>query len=138
MTKKLKIHFPMHMQITCAQLLSQFFIPADYTTNGLYGYISMPCGLPFSVEGLLMILKQLCSHLVFMCLPLPVSPTCTHTCAYIHMQVTFSRPLSGDDFEVEFHRGYRTSYRRGTRFIAELGQTPKHDHQLPIKVRLSL
>ena len=46
----------------------------------------------------------------------------------------FSRPLSGDSVSVELHRGYRTSYRRGTRFTAQLGVSPAHPHQLDLKV----
>ena len=50
------------------------------------------------------------------------------------MQVNFSRPLSGDSVCVELHRGYRTSYRRGTRFIAQLGVSPQYSHQFELKV----
>ena len=48
----------------------------------------------------------------------------------------FSRPLSGDKLEVNLHRGYRTSYRRGTRFTAELGVSPdsEKNYMLAIKV----
>ena len=48
----------------------------------------------------------------------------------------FSRPLSGDKLEVNLHRGYRTSYRRGTRFTAELGISPdsEKNYMLAIKV----
>lgn len=49
------------------------------------------------------------------------------------IKVQFSRPLSGDKFEVELHRGYQTSFRRGTRFVAELGKPPKLKHQLELK-----
>ena len=55
-----------------------------------------------------------------------------HLCPSPH-KVQFSRPLSGDKFEVELHRGYRTSFRRGTRFVAELGKSPKLQHQLALK-----
>ena len=55
------------------------------------------------------------------------------TASLFPRKAQFSRPLSGDKFEVELHRGYRTSFRRGTRFVAELGQTPKLQHQLELK-----
>ena len=50
----------------------------------------------------------------------------------------FSRPLSGDKLEVNLHRGYRTNYRRGTRFTAELGVSPdsEKNYMLAIKVGL--
>ena len=53
---------------------------------------------------------------------------------YSNFQVGFSRPLSGDSITVELHRGHRTSYHRGTRFTAQLDESPRYPHQLQLKV----
>ena len=57
-------------------------------------------------------------------------------CFYLLPQVELSRPLSGDHFEVNLHRGYRTNYYRGTRFTAELGITPDSDRQYQLAIKV--
>lgn len=53
--------------------------------------------------------------------------------ACLYLKVTFSRPLSGDKVSLDLHRGFRTSYRRGTRFTAQLGLSPTQSHQLELQ-----